>query len=118
MRKPRAAQVVLAAAAAALASCAARMASEPPAGASLAGTWKLDPAASDDPQKVLDKMRAEAFKILARQYAQAQAPAPVARPGKRGTTGGTAGSQDPEEVAPPPPPGPDGHRPDPLQRSP
>jgi hypothetical protein len=118
MRKPRAAAVVLAAAAAALAGCAAHMAAEPPAGASLAGTWKLDPAASDDPQKVLDKMRAEAFKILARQYAQAQAPAPVARPGKRGGTGGAAGSQDAEEVAPPPPPGPDGRRPDPLRRSP
>jgi hypothetical protein len=118
MRRPRAAQVVLAAAAAALAGCAARMAAEPPAGASLAGTWKLDPAASDDPQKVLDKMRAEAFKILARKYAQAQAPPPVARPGMRGATGGAAGSQDAEEVAPPPPPGPGGHRPDPLRRSP
>src|SRR5580658_2368183 len=59
MRKRRAAQVVLVAAALALAGCATHMAAEPPAGVSLAGSWKLDLAASDDPQKLLDKMRAE-----------------------------------------------------------
>ena len=117
MRKRRAAQVVLVAAALALAGCATHMAAEPPAGVSLAGAWKLDPAASDDPQKLLDKMRAEAFKIISRQQsAQAQAP-PAARPGTHGAHG-TSQSQDTEEDSAPPPPSPDGHRPDPLQRSP
>jgi len=117
MRKRRAAQVVLVAAALALAGCATHMAAEPPAGVSLAGAWKLDPAASDDPQKLLDKMRAEAFKIIARQQsAQAQAP-PVARPGTR-PANGTYRSQDTEEDSAPPPPSPDGRRPDPLRRSP
>ena len=117
MRKPRAAQVVLVAAALALAGCATHMATEPPAGVSLAGAWKLDPAASDDPQKVLDKMRAEAFKIIARQQAaQAQAPPPAARPGMRGANGASQ-SQDTEEDLPPPP-SPNGRRSDPLQRSP
>src|SRR5580658_6032006 len=72
MRKRRAAQVVLVAAALALAGCATHMAAEPPAGVSLAGAWKLDPAASDDPQKLLDKMRAEAFKIIARPQSHAR----------------------------------------------
>ena len=46
-------------------------------GTSLAGTWKLDPAASDDPQKVIDHMRAEAKAKIARQ---SQAPVVMQRP--------------------------------------
>ena len=52
-------------------------------GASLAGTWKLDPAASDDPQKVIERMRTEAKAKIARQ---SQAPVVIqqpARPGRR-----------------------------------
>jgi hypothetical protein len=100
------AAALLAGVAAVLAACATSWDTEPPAGVSLAGHWKLDPAASDDPQKVLDKMRAEAFKILDRR----NPPPPPARPGH------PAPEPSDEEPPPPPPPGP--HRPDPLRRSP
>jgi hypothetical protein len=57
-----------------LASCAgSRTSDSPPGGMSLAGTWRLDPAASDDPQKILSHMRAQALKIINRNIAQAQA---------------------------------------------
>ena len=57
-----------------LGGCAgSRTAATAPAGLSLAGTWRLDPAASDDPQKILSHMRAEALKIINRNIAQAQA---------------------------------------------
>ena len=53
-----------------LAACfGPRMSTEAPAGVSLAGNWKLDPAASDDPQKTLTHMRAEAQKIINRANA-------------------------------------------------
>ena len=57
-----------------------RMGADAPVGASLAGDWKLDAAASDDPQKVLTHMRAEAIKVLSRNaaYAQARGSAPAA----------------------------------------
>jgi len=54
------------AAAAALAGCATGVGAEAPAGVSLAGAWKLDPGASDDPEKLLAQMRAEAYKIINR----------------------------------------------------
>jgi len=60
----------LAAATVALGGCAAAPKAEMPAGVVLAGNWKLDHASSDDPQKVIDRMRAEAQKILRRQAAQ------------------------------------------------
>ena len=57
-----------------LGSCAgSRTSATPPGGMSLAGTWRLDPAASDDPQKILSHMRAQALKIINRNIAQAQA---------------------------------------------
>ncbi len=57
-----------------LGSCAgSRTSATPPGGLSLAGTWRLDPAASDDPQKILSHMRAEALKIINRNIAQTQA---------------------------------------------
>ncbi len=57
-----------------LGSCAgSRTSATAPAGMSLAGTWRLDPAASDDPQKILSHMRAQALKIINRNIAQAQA---------------------------------------------
>lgn len=46
---------------------------EAPAGVSLAGSWKLNPATSDDPQKTLTQMRAQAAKLIKRAIAQAQA---------------------------------------------
>jgi hypothetical protein len=112
----RAAGWVLCAAAATLGGCAgASLSPDAPAGASLAGSWKLDHGASDDPQKVLDQMRAQAEKIIARHQQQlAQQAAMPTRPGR--------GAQEPDL----PPPGDDelttpdqnGHRPDPLKRSP
>ena len=77
-------QGLLVCALAALAGCATRLAADPPAGVSLAGNWKLDPAASDDPQKVLAQMRAEAIKIINRR--QNAPPPPPPRPGQRGGT--------------------------------
>jgi hypothetical protein len=97
-----------------LGACATSMAPDAPAGVNLAGSWKLDPAASDDPQKVLDKMRAEAFKIIDRRNA---APAPMQRSGRGG--GPASGQQEQsadEDATPPPPPG--TPRPDPLRYSP
>jgi len=118
----RAAGWLACAAAAVLGGCAgARLSAEPPAGMSLAGAWKLDHAASDDPQKALEQMRAQALKIISRRQQQlaAQAAAPV-RPGTRGGAG-QAGQQEPEaadEDLALSTPGPNGRRPDPLQRSP
>ena len=89
-------------------------------GASLAGTWKLDPAASDDPQKVIERMRAEAKAKIARQ---SQAPVVIqqpARPGSgHGAASGVAGGDSTPEVydTGTPPPG-NGPRPDPLRYSP
>ena len=95
-------------AAAALGGCATSLAPEAPAGVDLAGPWKLDHGASDDPQKLLTKMRTEAFHLMGQRQAM-----PVVRPGQ--------GRQE----LPIPAPGqedysPDahGHRPDPLLRSP
>lgn len=100
--------LVSAVAAAALGGCATSLAPEAPAGVDLAGPWKLDHGASDDPQKLLTKMRTEAFHLMGQRQAM-----PVVRPGQ--------GRQEP----PIPAPGqedysPDahGHRPDPLLRSP
>jgi hypothetical protein len=110
--------LVCAAAAAALAGCAgAGLSPEPPAGVSLAGDWKLDHAASDDPQKVLDQMRAEALKIIRRQQQQQQA-APPPRPGMRGGQGGSQQDQLADEDPMLAQPGPGGHPVDPLRRLP
>ena len=88
-----------------------RLSPEPASGVSLAGSWKLDHAASDDPQKLLAQMRAEAFKIIRRHQA-----AVAAQAGMR-----SRGRQDQDVIPDEDPlfaPGPDGRRPDPLQRSP
>ena len=86
-----------------LAGCATGYAPQAPQTVSLAGTWKLDRAASDDPQQLLERMRAQARKIIERQRAAAYG---TARP--------------PGADAPPPSPmdseAASGH--DPLRRSP
>ena len=104
--------VACAAAAAALAACVgARMSAEAPAGVSLAGSWRLDHAASDDPDKILSKMRAEAFKLMGRRSS-----IPEPRPGTRGGAAGVSprgGAEDDiaaQEAR--------GLRADPLRRSP
>jgi hypothetical protein len=69
-----AASLLCAAACLLLGSCAGtRLSTSAPAGVSLAGTWRLDAAASDDPQPILNHMRAQALKIINRSIAQAQA---------------------------------------------
>ena len=67
-----------------LAGCAgARLAADAPPGVNLAGAWKLDHSASDDPQKILEHMRAEAIKILGRpQQPVLTMPAHGGRPGQ------------------------------------
>ena len=107
MQIVRAAAALLCTAVAILSGCAMSMAVEPPAGVNLAGAWKLDPGASDDPQKVLADMRARAFKIIERQLA-----APPPRPGTRGAD--QAGYDDSQAMQI----GPGGVRPDPLRHSP
>jgi hypothetical protein len=62
---------LLACTAIALAGClGSHFSADAPSGVSLAGRWKLDRAASDDPQKVLAKMREQANKIIKRQQAE------------------------------------------------
>ncbi|MBS0364596.1 MAG: hypothetical protein JSR67_02085 [Proteobacteria bacterium] len=59
---------VVVAAAVILAGCSGpRLAADTPRGVDFSGLWKLDRAASDDPQKVLEQMRAEARRIIDRQ---------------------------------------------------
>jgi hypothetical protein len=100
-----------------LSGCGAgRLAEDAPAGVALAGAWKLDHAASDDPQKLLARLREEARSRIARR---ANAPPPTMRSGTRG--GGA--SRTPPEEAPPEEPAadagrPGAPRPDPLRYSP
>ena len=105
---------VLLGAAASLCACASQMATEPPAGVSLAGAWKVDHDAGDDPQKILEQMRAQAYKIIARQQQQQQS-APPPR-----TRGGSDVPPLPDQstVEDPAPAGAGAHRADPLRRSP
>jgi len=110
MRNVRATGLLAGAAVAAiLGGCAGGgLSPEPPAGVNLAGAWKLDHASSDDPQKVLDQMRAQAFKIIHRLQQQAAA-APV-RPGMRGAGQGQDTLEEDNSLVT--------LGPDPLRRSP
>jgi len=101
--------------AALLPGCAGpRLAEDAPPGVNLAGAWKLDHAASDDPQKILDHMRAEALKIIGHP------PQPVLTMPTHGGRPGQSPPRNPDNgtdavLVQPPAPGP--HF-DPLQRSP
>jgi hypothetical protein len=111
---------VLLCAAALLPGCAGpRVAEQAPPGVNLAGAWKLDHSASDDPQKVLDHMREQALKIMGHPAQPVlSVPARGGRPGQPGQAGQTpVQSQDntADVFTQPPTPGP--HF-DPLQRSP
>jgi hypothetical protein len=102
--------------AAQLAGCATGFKAEAPAGVSLAGTWKLDHAMSDDPQVVIGKMRAEALKEI--HHALELQQQAVMRAGD--TSGGARGSA-PVQSPPEGPFSPDqssGPQADPLRRSP
>ena len=123
MRFARACALLLCAAAPALAGCAgSRLSADGPADLSLAGAWKLDRSASDDPQKALERMRAEALRKMSRPVVAAASPRTAAR------GGGTRTAQppdDPSVLTEPALPGDParqpvarGARPDPLARSP
>ena len=72
-----------------LAGCVGgQLAALPAPGTSIMGAWKLNPAASDDPEKVIEKMRAEARQRIARHTTTQQVP--MQRPGTRG--GGMGGT--------------------------
>jgi hypothetical protein len=105
--------LLCAAAVTALTGCATGK-SEAPAGVNLAGNWKLDPTASDDPQKVLAQMRAEAYKIINR--GPQPTPPPLPHNGMRPPN--SAQDQTVNEDPLYSPTGPGGQRPDPLRRSP
>lgn len=104
MLTARAGALLLCAAAATLiGGCTSTRVSPAAPGVSLAGSWKVDPSASDDLQKTLAQMRAQALKIIARNAPSAQA---------RGN-GAAADALPAEDAAPA-----RGPRRDPLQHSP
>src|SRR5215472_779459 len=75
----RAAAIVLWGATVVLGGCGTtNLKPDAPPGANLAGSWKLDHSASDDPQKTLDHMRSQANHIITRQLqAQGQSAPPM-----------------------------------------
>ena len=90
----------------ALAGCiGTRLSPETPGGPQLQGVWKLNHAASDDPQKVIDRLRAEALKKIHRAM-NAPPPSSLGDSGgggqrRRGGGVGNAGVTDqptPEEL--------------------
>jgi hypothetical protein len=96
-----------------LAGCVgAQLAAAPAPGASLAGAWKLNPATSDDPQNVIDRMRAEAIQRMARQTQQVTVPQPSMRGGGRGGAARTDTQDSTQQEVPDP-----GHHLDPLRNS-
>jgi hypothetical protein len=112
----RAGRVLLCTAAAtSLAGCAGtRLSPDAPAGVTLAGAWKLNRAASDDPQKMLERMRAEAFKRMGRRGTAG--PRPDVRGGGRRSS--PPDDQPLEEDPAPVRAARGAPRPDPLLRSP
>jgi hypothetical protein len=112
----RALGALLCAATTALTGCATGTSAEVPAGVNLAGNWKLDPAASDDPQKLLAQMRAEAYKIINR--GPQPTPPPLPHNGMPPPNRQQPQDQTVNEDALYAPTGPGGQRPDPLRHSP
>ena len=85
MATVRAGALLACAAAVALCGCVGSTFSpDMPEGVSLAGSWKLNHAASDDPQKVLAKMREQATKLIRRQQAEVAARTGTAAAGCHG----------------------------------
>jgi hypothetical protein len=64
----------------------ARLSPETPTGVRLQGVWKLNRAASDDPQKTIDALHAEALKKI-RRAMNAPPPSPTGGPGGGGQRG-------------------------------
>jgi hypothetical protein len=98
-----------------------RLSPDAPPGQGPQGVWKLDRAASDDPQKIIDTLRAEAEKKIHR--AMNAPPPPVTggsgggprRRGRQGQQGGVDSGEPPPEDFVPPQQGPGM---DPLRNSP
>jgi hypothetical protein len=112
----RATGVLLCAAVTLLPGCTGtRVAADAPPGVNLAGAWKLDHNASDDPQKILDHMREQALKIITRQAQQPVLATPP-RPGRQGQA--PAQNPDSDREAALAQPAALGPHFDPLQRSP
>jgi hypothetical protein len=115
MRLPRAGRLLLCTAAALVGCAGSRLSSDAPAGLTLAGAWKLDRAASDDPQRVLARMRAEALRKMGQRVVGGA-------PRRPGTHGAGTRTAQPEDAALEGDPGPvptgRGAPPDPLRRSP
>ena len=104
----------------ALAGCFGnRYAAENPGSVQLQGVWRLNRAASEDPQKIIDKLKEEASKKIRRAMnAQQQGSFGGPEGGgqrRRGQGGGQGGATDqiPEDLPQPPGPGMD-----PLRNSP
>ena len=110
-------------AAAVLAGCAGGPKAEAPAGVSLAGSWRLNHSLSDDPQRVIAKMQAQALKIITRSSGGVDE-VPRGGAGGRGGRGGGGDAQAPDANPaltpdePAPGAGSGTHRPDPLRYSP
>ena len=97
-------------------------AEETPSNVRLQGVWRLNRAASDDPQKIIDKLKEEANKKIRRAMNAQPAPSYGGSGGgqggggrRRGQGGGQGGDQLPEDLPQGPPPGPGM---DPLRNSP
>jgi hypothetical protein len=87
--------VLLCAATALLSGCAGpRVDEAAPPGVNLSGAWKLDHAASDDPQKILDHMREQALKIMS--HPQQPVMSMPTHSGRQGQGQGHASAQNPD----------------------
>lgn len=126
LRAPRSVICATLLGAVALTGCVGtRLSPDAPAGTRIQGVWKLNRTASEDPQKVIDAMKAEALKKIQRAQ-NAPPPTPIGGGGggqrRRGQQGGQ--SSDPTDVpldAAPGPAGlggPGGPGMDPLRNSP
>jgi len=80
--------------AAPFAGCGGHLAEAPAPGASLAGAWRLNPTTSDDPQKVIERMRAQALQRMARREQTAPLQPAATHHGGAHGAGSAADSQD------------------------
>jgi hypothetical protein len=76
------------------AGCGGHLAEAPAPGTSLAGAWKLNPTTSDDPQKVIERMRAEALQRMARREQTAPLQQPATHHGGAHGAGGATDTQE------------------------
>jgi hypothetical protein len=104
-----------------LSGCGAGLKADTGTAPHLQGVWRLNRAASQDPQKIIDKLKAEAEKKMRRAM---NAPPSFSDSGPggggrgRGGRGGAGGQQSPDDIQAEPPPGPIGPGGDPLRNSP